>query len=146
MPGSGCDSSLWHSTYSKLRFFTKLRRLIRHRDVGRKRSSGEVCSVDDSATVGSGSPAAGETEERGLGLGDLQRSVKMLNFGRWEEKEMAAEEIRRLAEVGGAKIRKVLAELGVVPSLVAMVGSSEVVARRRVAVRALIELANGSFT
>ncbi|KAK6133511.1 hypothetical protein DH2020_032725 [Rehmannia glutinosa] len=38
-----------------------------------------------------------------------------------------------------------MAELGVIPPLVAMVGS-EVVARQRLAVRALIVLANGSFT
>ncbi|KAL9690231.1 hypothetical protein QQ045_010628 [Rhodiola kirilowii] len=138
MSSSGSDSSLWHSTYSKIR------RLIRFRDVAKKRSGGEVCSVDDLLTVGSSSPVAAD-ERSELGLGDLQRSVKMLNFGSLEEKDMAAEEIRRLAEVEGVKIRRVLAELGVVPSLVAMV-SSEVVARRRVAVRALIELANGTFT
>ncbi|CAM8992943.1 unnamed protein product [Rhodiola kirilowii] len=146
MPGSGCGPPLWHSTYSKLRFFTKLRRFICAKDVVDKRSGGEVCSVDDSVTVGSvSSPLAVDEGRRDLGLGDMQRSVKMLNFGSWEEKERAAEEIRRLAEVGGVKIRKVLAELGVVPSLVAMVGS-ELSGRRRVAVRALTELANGTFT
>lgn len=74
----------------------------------------------------------------------LQKSVKMLHFGGWEEKEAAAEEIKKLAEED-LKRRKTMAELGVIPPLVDMVGS-EVAARRSLAVRALIELANGSFT
>lgn len=72
----------------------------------------------------------------------LHRSVKRLHFGSWEEKEAAAEEIQKLARED-LKRRKTMAEVGVIPPLVAMMGS-EVVARRRVAVRALIELANGS--
>ncbi|KAK4399213.1 hypothetical protein Sango_1396800 [Sesamum angolense] len=74
----------------------------------------------------------------------LRKSVKMLHFGSWEEKEAAAKQIKRLAEED-LKRRKTMAELGVIPPLVAMVGS-EVVARQRLAVGALIELANGSFT
>lgn len=74
----------------------------------------------------------------------LQRSVKKLHFGSWLEKEMAAKEIERLAREDG-KIRKFLAQLGVIPVLVAM-AASEVAAQRRVAVTALIELANGSYT
>ncbi|KAK6124203.1 hypothetical protein DH2020_042039 [Rehmannia glutinosa] len=74
----------------------------------------------------------------------LQKSVKMLHFGSWEEKEAAAEEMKTLAEEDLTR-RKTMVELGVIPPLVAMVGS-EVVARQRLAVRALIELANGSFT
>lgn len=73
----------------------------------------------------------------------LRRSVKRLHFGSWEEKEAAAGEIKKL--VGeDLKRLKTMAELGVIPPLVAMVGS-EVVARGRMALRALIELANGSF-
>ncbi|KAL0305646.1 UNVERIFIED_CONTAM: hypothetical protein Sradi_5981900, partial [Sesamum radiatum] len=71
----------------------------------------------------------------------LRKSVKMLHFGSWEEKEAAAKQIKRLAEED-LKRRKTMAELGVIPPLVAMVGS-EVVARQRLAVGALIELANG---
>ncbi|KAL3617045.1 hypothetical protein CASFOL_039439 [Castilleja foliolosa] len=74
----------------------------------------------------------------------LQKSVKMLHFGSWEEKEAAAREMRRLA-AEGLKRRREMVELGVVPPLVDMVGS-EVAARRGLAVRALIELANGSFS
>jgi hypothetical protein len=74
----------------------------------------------------------------------LQRSVKKLHFGTWEEKEKAAQEIQRLAREDG-KVRKLMAELGVIPVLVAMV-ASEVACRQRVAVTALIELSNGSYT
>lgn len=74
----------------------------------------------------------------------LRKSVKRLHFGSWEEKEAAADEIRMLA-VQDLKRRRSMAELGVIPPLVVMVGS-EVAVRCRLAVRALIELANGSFT
>lgn len=74
----------------------------------------------------------------------LQQSVKSLHFGSWEEKEAAADEIRKLAEKS-LKRRKIMVGLGVIPPLVAMVGS-RVVARQSLAVRALTELANGSFT
>lgn len=88
--------------------------------------------------------AAGKLEGHGGLMVALQTSVKKLHFGSWEEKEAAAEEIRRLAEED-LKRRKTMAELGVIPPLVAMAGS-DVVARRILAVRALVELANGSFT
>ncbi|KAL0300675.1 UNVERIFIED_CONTAM: hypothetical protein Sradi_6344300 [Sesamum radiatum] len=44
----------------------------------------------------------------------LQRSVKRLHFGSWEEKEVAAEEIKKLAEQD-LKRRKTMVELGVIP-------------------------------
>ena len=76
----------------------------------------------------------------------LPRAVKRLHFGSWGEKEAAAEEIGRLAK-DGLKTRKSLAELGVVPPLVAMVGEEDSGwPRRRAAVRALLELANGTCT
>lgn len=74
----------------------------------------------------------------------LQRSVKKLHFGMWEEKEKAAMEIERLAREDG-KTRKLMAELEVIPVLVAMV-SSDVPSRRLVGVTALIELARGTYT
>lgn len=74
----------------------------------------------------------------------LQRSVKKLHFGRWEEKEKAAMEIERLAREDG-KTRKLMAELEVIPVLVAMV-ASDVPSRRLVGVTALIELAHGTYT
>lgn len=74
----------------------------------------------------------------------LQRSVKRLHFGSWEEKEMAALEIQRIAKED-VKIKRLVAELGVIHVLVSMV-ASEVVGRRRAAVQALIELADGTYT
>ena len=76
--------------------------------------------------------------------GVLQRSVKRLHFGSWEEKEMAALEIKKLARED-AKMRKLMAELGVIPALVGMVASEEA-GRQRLAVNALIELSNGNYT
>ncbi|KAG6405123.1 hypothetical protein SASPL_132706 [Salvia splendens] len=74
----------------------------------------------------------------------LKKSVKLLHFGGWEEKEAAAGEMKKLAEEDAKRIRT-MAELGVIPPLVAMVGS-EAAARRRLAVQVLIQLANASFT
>ena len=74
----------------------------------------------------------------------LRRSVKRLHFGSWEEKEMAALEIKKLARED-AKMRKLMAELGVIPALVGMVASEEA-GRQRLAVNALIELSNGNYT
>lgn len=73
----------------------------------------------------------------------LQKSVKGLHFGSWEEKEMAAKAIEKLAKED-VKARKLMAELGVTHMLVSMM-ATEVVGRRRAAMKALIELANGNF-
>lgn len=88
----------------------------------------------------------GRSEIKEVGV-VLQKAVKELLFGRWEERERAAAEIKRLAaEGGGGKMmKKTLAELGVIPPLVEMVGSA-VVSRRRLAVQALLQLSDGTFT
>ncbi|KAH7544958.1 hypothetical protein FEM48_Zijuj01G0041200 [Ziziphus jujuba var. spinosa] len=74
----------------------------------------------------------------------LQRAVKRLHFGSRDEKEMAAKEIQRLAK-DDVKVKKLVAELGVIPVLVNM-AASDVIDRRREAIMALIELANGTYT
>lgn len=74
----------------------------------------------------------------------LQRTVKMLHFGSWEEKEVAAKEIEKLAKED-VKVRKLITELGVVPVLVSMV-ASPVASRRRAGLTALIHLADGTYT
>ncbi|KAL6992410.1 hypothetical protein U1Q18_010519 [Sarracenia purpurea var. burkii] len=85
-------------------------------------------------------------DEDGGDLVVMQRSVKRLHFGSWEEKAAAAAEIRRLAKEN-LKTRKSLAALGVVPPLVAMVGSEAGGPRgRQLAVQALIELTIGTYT
>lgn len=131
---SASASASWFFPYPKLRFFTRIRRFLRSKSFS-KRSSPSARFEDETVIQGMGE------EEESLGL---QRSVKRLHFGSWEEKEVAAMEIRRLAQED-VKTRKSLAELGVVPPLVAMV-VSPVVGRRRLAVQTLIELANGTYT
>lgn len=74
----------------------------------------------------------------------LQRAVKRLHFGSWEEKEMAAKEIQRLAKQD-VKVKKLVAELGVIPVLVNM-AASDVIDRRRLAIMTLIQLAIGTYT
>ncbi|KAJ1396441.1 Armadillo-type fold [Sesbania bispinosa] len=73
----------------------------------------------------------------------LQSCVKRLHFGSWEEKEVAAKEIDMLAKED-VKARKLMTELGVVPVLVSM-AASDVASRRLVGVKALNQLANGTF-
>lgn len=72
----------------------------------------------------------------------MQRAVKRIHFGSMEERRAAAAEIERLARED-TRAKKLMAELGVVQSLVAMVGINGDCARRG-AIRALIELANGN--
>ncbi|PKA64701.1 U-box domain-containing protein 2 [Apostasia shenzhenica] len=84
--------------------------------------------------------AAGE-EEGAL----MRRSVKGLLFGGWEEKAAAAATIRDFAKADAGR-RRALAELGVVPPLVFMIVEAAEDGRRRLALEALLELANGSFT
>lgn len=84
------------------------------------------------------------TEEEGCMA--IRRAVKGLHFGGWEEKESAAAVIRDLAKRDASK-KRALAALGVVPSLVSMLAEAEEGgACRRLALEALVELANGSFT
>ncbi|XP_057464866.1 U-box domain-containing protein 7-like [Actinidia eriantha] len=139
------DSSPWLRSYIKLRFFVRIRRFLQLK-ISNKRSTPSYQFRKPTATD------IDREEDRNMGkeiesedeLVVLQRSVKRLHFGRWEEKVEAAEEIRRLAK-GDLKLRKSVVELGVVPPLVAMIGL-EVGGRRRVVVQALIELANGTYT
>lgn len=79
-----------------------------------------------------------------VAMGVLQTAVKELLFGKWEEREKAAAEIRWLA-AEDIKMRKTLAELGVIPPLVEMM-DSDVTSCRRLAVQALLQLADGTFT
>lgn len=140
----------WFFACTKLRFFTRIRRFLRLSATERHRKPPEKKQekvIDAYREVKIEDCMAGKLEG-GRDYGDgwvvvLHRSVKRLHFGSWEEKEAAAEEIQKLAGED-LKRRKTMTELGVIPPLVAMMGS-EVVARRRVAVRALIELANGSL-
>ncbi|KAL2458509.1 ARM repeat superfamily protein [Abeliophyllum distichum] len=130
----------WFFTYTKLRFFSRMRRFLHLKAAKKQYKPPEKVEKPVDTDIRA---EASMREESDWGV-TLQRSVKRLHFGSWEEKEVAVEDIKRLAKED-LKRRKTMAELGVIPPLVAMVGS-EVVARQRLAVQTLIELANGSFT
>lgn len=70
--------------------------------------------------------------------------MKQLHFGGWDEKKVAAKEIKRLAGEGHST-KKLLAELGVITSLVLMLVESTDDHLRCLAIDALIELAKGTF-
>ncbi|KAE9452513.1 hypothetical protein C3L33_15586, partial [Rhododendron williamsianum] len=133
------------------RFFSRIRRFLRlHRSnkphPPRSDSFDTPRVVDfDQEQQGSSTDQMEIRESGEGGLVTLQRAVKRLHFGGWEEKEAAAEEIRRLARMD-SKMKKEMAELRVLPPLVDMVGLEAGGRRRTVAVLALIELANGSYT
>ncbi|KAK2642408.1 hypothetical protein Ddye_024171 [Dipteronia dyeriana] len=142
------SSSVWLFSYIKLRFFSRIRRFLQSK-TARKRCT--------ESKTGTNQQQLEETEEeeeiikimeKQSEVDDdcvvLQKSVKRLHFGSWEEKEMAAMEIQRLAKQD-VKIKKLMAELGVIHMLVSMMATG-VVGRRRTAVKALIELANGTYT
>ncbi|KAG9445815.1 hypothetical protein H6P81_011943 [Aristolochia fimbriata] len=136
------ESAWFFSSYSsKLRFFARVRRFLRKKttcgshDRGGDRGTGageELVEMEGGGKDREASPSP---------VVEIQRSVKELHFGNEEEKEAAAEEIRRLAGED-LQTRKSLASLGVIPTLVSMLDSDS----RSSAVRALIELSNGTQT
>ncbi|KAA8519677.1 hypothetical protein F0562_013878 [Nyssa sinensis] len=136
-------SSPWFIAYTKLRFFTRIRRFLKLKTSSKRFGTSD--RFDRPRIIDTDKEDQDmDRESEDAGSVVLQTSVKRLHFGSCEEKEVAAKEIKRLAKED-LKMRKSLAELGVVPTLVAMVGS-EVVDRRSLAVQALIELASGSYT
>lgn len=145
---SSSSSSVWQLQYMKLHFFTKIRCLLKSKAPSRKRSlqalpeksrtqqdSDKVAALPETVSK----PPEDENEEV-----VLQRTVKKLHFGSWEEKEKAAIEIEKLARED-KKTRKFMAELGVLQVLVSMVASS-VSGHQRAAVNALIQLSHGTYT
>lgn len=169
MPES--STANWLYTYTKIRFFTRIRRLLLVKATSSSKKQLEPSDhlFDDSnprIIINTTSSCVdvkqsevpemhqeevvmvrekeNDREEEENGWTVLQRSVKKLHFGSWEEKELAMEVIKKLAR-NDSKKKKSLAELGVIPPLVGMV-QSEVVERQRLAVQTLIELADGSFT
>ncbi|KAB1222052.1 U-box domain-containing protein 7 [Morella rubra] len=129
----------------KLRFFARIRRFLRSKAALKR--CGALERFDGESAKGVDHEVVQDMERERESEDDstvLQKSVKKLHFGSWKEKENAAKEIERLSREDG-KTRKLMAELGVIPVLVAMV-ASEVESRRRAALTALIELANGTYT
>ncbi|KAL1834107.1 hypothetical protein DCAR_0104274 [Daucus carota subsp. sativus] len=130
-------TSTWHSTITKLRFFTRIRRFLNPKSSIKpsepSNTTAKVADMNDQ-----------EEEKKEQEMVILQRAVKKLLFGSPEEKDIAAKDIKNLAAEALSR-RKLMAELGVIPPLVAMAGS-EATARQRLAVQALTELANGTYT
>ncbi|XP_050367834.1 U-box domain-containing protein 7 [Argentina anserina] len=146
---SSSSPPIWLYSYIKLRFFNRIQRFLRSKNSNRKRNTTasdphhfDTLSLRPTKVMVKASRnESNDHKDDGLGL---QRAVKKLHFGSWEEKELAAEEIGTLAK-DDVKLRKLVGGLGVIPVLVSMV-SSEVVDHRRVAVFALVQLANGTYT
>ncbi|XP_030462028.1 U-box domain-containing protein 7 [Syzygium oleosum] len=146
-PPLSSSSSSWFRSNMKLRLFARLRRLLRTKTAGKSPKQSSLFGVsasrrgihNDGDVDRGGSSAARED-----GPVALQRAVKRVHFGSAEERRAAAAEIARLARED-ARAKKLMAELGVVQALVAMVGVKGDGARRG-AVRALIELADGNHT
>jgi hypothetical protein len=88
-----------------------------------------------------------QEQNRPIDTMSIQRSAKHLNFGSYEEKEMAAREIKRLAIDDGCA-KRTMAELGIVQSLIGMLTDNkdgDDFTGRIAAIEALIELAKGTF-
>ncbi|GMI82311.1 hypothetical protein like AT2G27430 [Hibiscus trionum] len=146
---SSSSSSIWLLSSRKLKFFARIRRFLQSK-AARKRC---LSSSSDHSNMLPVKTNTNEEEDRVAvektgseldGSMALQKSVKRLHFGSWEDKEMAAKAIGKLAKED-VKVRKLMAELGVINMLVSMV-ATEVAGRRLAAVKALIELADGTFT
>ncbi|KAG4199575.1 hypothetical protein ERO13_A05G155900v2 [Gossypium hirsutum] len=142
------SSSIWFLSCRKLKFFTRIRRFLQSKAARKQYGSSAsdhsnklriVNNTDEEEDL-----VVEKTESELDGSMALQKSVKRLHFGSCEEKEMAAKAIEKLAQED-VKVRKLMAELGVIHMLVSMV-DTEVVGRRLAAIKALIELADGTFT
>ena len=141
-PPSPSSSSIFALSYLKLQLFARVRRFLQTKRAQKsiKTRTHAMVIKEEQATITTVDRQSSDIDDDSV---VLQRSVKRLHFGSWEEKEMAALEIEKLARED-AKMRNLMAELGVIPALVGMV-ASEVAGRQRVAVNALIELANGTY-
>jgi hypothetical protein len=153
---SSSSSSIWVLSNIKFQFFTRIRRFLQSKAT-RKRCDASDCLNREENTqnkdeqnkvekietveVMENHKEEEEVEETEI---LLQKTVKMLHFGNWEEKEVAAKEIESLVKED-VKVRKLITELGVVPVLVSMV-ASQVASRRSAGLTALIHLADGTYT
>lgn len=144
------SSNNFYLSYIKLSFFTKVKRFLQIKAKSFKPSDHQtgitseiLIVIEEKGEKG----IMGKEGDKDNGLMVLQKSVKKLHFGSWDEKEVAVEEIKKLAKED-LKRRKFMAELGVIPPLVAMLAGCDQAAlrRQRLAVQALTEVANGSFT
>uniref|UniRef100_M4C8I3 Armadillo repeat-containing domain-containing protein n=1 Tax=Brassica campestris TaxID=3711 RepID=M4C8I3_BRACM len=132
----------------KLHFFSRIRSLFKSKASSRKRDLQSSTQISRTQQYSEkvvappeilSKPPEDENEEV-----VLQRTVKKLHFGTFEEKEKAAIEIEKLSRED-KNIRKLMAELGVLQVLVSMV-ASDISGHQRSAVMALIQLSHGTYT
>ncbi|KAL4275043.1 hypothetical protein AHAS_Ahas20G0067700 [Arachis hypogaea] len=143
---SSSSNSIWVLSSIKLQFFARIRRFLQSKATRKRRNqprnraeqnnndNNKVEKVVETVQVMEKHEEEKEEEEDSAIM--LQRTVKKLHFGSWEEKEVAAKDIGNLAKED-LKVRKLITELGVVPVLVSMV-ASDVATRRRAANKAMI--------
>lgn len=142
---SSSPSSVWLVAYMKLKFFTRIRRFLRSKAPHKRNRAASDHHAAEKPRIIDAVVDDDEEEKKDTDKSMVfQKSVKRLHFGTWEEKEMAAEQIQRLAR-DDVSAKKLIAELGVIPVLVSMVAADES-GRRRAAIKALLELANGTYT
>lgn len=154
MSAPSSSSSIWVLSNIKLQFFTRIKRFLQSKAtrkrcessdyLNKEKTRAEHNKVEKIETVQVIEKHKAEKEEVEETEILLQKTVKMLHFGSWEEKEVAAKEIESLVK-DDVKVRKLITELGVVPVLVSMV-ASQVVSHRRAGLTALIYLADGTYT
>ncbi|KAK9022843.1 hypothetical protein V6N11_003082 [Hibiscus sabdariffa] len=146
---SSTSSSIWLLSCRKLKFFTRIRRFLqskaaRKRCVSSSADHSNKLIIESNTNEEEDRVVIEKTESELHGSMTLQKWVKRLHFGSWEEKETAAKAIGKLAKED-VKARKLMAELGVIHMLVSMV-ATEVAGRRLAAIKALIVLADDTFT
>ncbi|CAL0309282.1 unnamed protein product [Lupinus luteus] len=145
---SSSSSSIWVLSNIKLQFFARIRRFLQSKATRKRGCEPSDQFAKEKSIVEHKNRVENIEEVHVMGEEKsemkLQRSVKKLHFGSWEEKEVAAKEIERLAKED-VKVRKLITGLGVVPVLVSMV-ASEMASRRRAGLTALIHLADGTYT
>ncbi|XP_020238714.1 U-box domain-containing protein 39 [Cajanus cajan] len=156
-PTSSSSSSIWVLSNIKLQFFARIRRFLQSKATRKRCEPSDRFDTAKNKTEPDNKVENFETvqvtekhkekeeeEEEEESVIMMQRTVKMLHFGSWEEKEVAVKEIEKLAKED-VKVRKLITELGVVPVLVSM-AVSPVNSRRQAGLTALIHLADGTYT
>lgn len=159
MSNTSSSSSIWVLSNIKLQFFTRIKRFLQSKAtrkrcessdyLNKEKSRAEQSNIEQNMVENIETVQVIEKHKEEEEVVEeteilLQKTVKMLHFGSWEEKEIAAKEIESLVKED-VKVRKLITELGVVPVLVSMV-ASQVVSHRRAGLTALIYLADGTYT
>ncbi|KAL9236830.1 hypothetical protein vseg_011455 [Gypsophila vaccaria] len=129
------------SNHTKLQIFHKMRNIFHNNNFTKPINNTIKESLDSKITETDEITNHNKGQEGNMAL---RKAVKELLFGTLDNKIIAAQVLNCLASKN-VQTSKELAGLGVIPPLVSMVGS-DVDSSRTVAVRALIQLADGTFT